>query len=207
MNIAKYKHRSVTEGPWQNTSFWTAGCSIRCKGCFNIALWDPVVGRNISLIQFLNIVLDGRDLGDRGIAIVGGEPFDQPIRLGMFLIAVKIFLPRPKITVYSGYTLDKLRKRPFNWLALKVIDYLVDGPFIQKMADKNLGYRGSSNQRVINLTQTRKQRRIILAEWDSLLVLSPEGIHGPPAIIEKFKQSLVSAECGAHAEKEVFSHE
>jgi len=65
-----------------------------------------------------------------------------------------------------------------------VIDYLVDGPFIQKMADKNLGYRGSSNQRVINLTQTRKQRRIILAEWDSLLVLSPEGIHGPPAIIE-----------------------
>ncbi len=205
MNIARYKHQSTAEGPWQNTSFWTAGCSIRCKGCFNVALWDPMVGRNISLIQFLNIVLDGRDKGDKGIAIIGGEPFDQPVRLGIFLAAVRLFQPRYKLTVYSGYTLGKLRKKPLNWLALIIIDFLVDGPFIREMANENLGYRGSSNQRVINLTQTRKQHRIILAEWDGLLVLRPEGIHGPPAVMEKFKQPLVSAQCGAHSEKETFS--
>lgn len=211
MNLAKYRHRSFSEGPWRNTTVWTAGCSIRCRGCFNVNLWDPRAGHKVGLGDFLHTVLDGRDQGDEGLAVVGGEPFDQPLALGIYLTAVKLLIPELTITVYTGFTLEALLKKPKAWLALRVIDFLVDGPFVRKLADDNLGYRGSSNQRVIDLAKTRSRRWVVqTADWDNLVVIGEGYIAGPEHLLGALDHTQPS-ECGrigreAFHEKPVHTH-
>jgi anaerobic ribonucleoside-triphosphate reductase activating protein len=206
MNLAKFRHRSLSEGPWRNTTVWTTGCSIRCRGCFNVNLWDPRAGHKVGLVDFLHTVLDGRDQGDKGLAVVGGEPFDQPLALGIYLMAVKLLVPELTITVYTGFTLEALWKRPKARLALRVIDFLVDGPFVRKLADDNLGYRGSSNQRVIDLVKTRSKRwGIQIADWDNLVVIGEDYIAGPEHLLDAI-DNIQPAECGRIV-KEVFREE
>lgn len=206
MNLAKFSHRSLSEGPWRNTTVWTAGCSIRCRGCFNVSLWNPRAGHKVSLVDFLHTVLDGRDQGDKGLAVVGGEPFDQPLALGIYLMAVKLLVPELTITVYTGFTLEALLKRPKARLALRVIDFLVDGPFVRKLADDNLGYRGSSNQRVIDLVKTRSNRWVIqIADWDNLVVIGEDYIAGPEHLLGAI-DNIQLTECGRIV-KEVFREE
>jgi anaerobic ribonucleoside-triphosphate reductase activating protein len=94
----------------------------------------------VGLVNFLHTVLDGRDQGDEGLAVVGGEPFDQPLALSVYLMAVKLLIPELAITVYTGFPLETLLKRPKAWLALRVIDVLVDGPFVRMRADRKGGF-------------------------------------------------------------------
>jgi len=196
MNLAKFRHRSLSEGPWRNTTVWTAGCSIRCRGCFNVNLWDPRAGHKVGLVHFLHTVRDGRDQGDKGLAVVGGEPFDQPLALGIYLTAVSLLIPQLIITVYTGFTLEALLKRPKARLALRVIDILVDGPFIRKLADDQLGYRGSSNQRVIDLVKTRSKRWVVqIADWDNLIVIGEDCLAGPEQLLGNLND-VQTSECG-----------
>lgn len=206
MILTKSHHRSLSEGPWRNTTVWTAGCSIRCRGCFNVNLWDPRAGHKVGLVDFLHTVLDGRNLGDKGLAVVGGEPFDQPLALGIYLMAVKLLVPELTITVYTGFTLEALLKRPKARLALLVIDFLVDGPFVRKLANGNLGYRGSSNQRVIDLVKTRSNRWAIqIADWDNLVVIGEDYIAGPEHLLGAI-DNIQLTECGRIV-KEAFREE
>jgi|GEM_PF-3465287 len=196
MNLAKFRHRSLSEGPWRNTTVWTAGCSIRCRGCFNVNLWDPRAGHKVGLVDFLHTVLDGRDQGDKGLAVVGGEPFDQPLALGIYLTAISLLIPQLIITVYTGFTLEALLKRPKARLALRVIDVLVDGPFIRKLADDQLGYRGSSNQRVMDLVKTRSKRWVVqIADWDNLVVIGEDCLAGPGHLLGDLND-VQTSECG-----------
>lgn len=197
MYIATIRQGHCSEGPWKNTTLWVAGCSIRCKGCFNPELWERKSGRRVYLRKLIKAVRQGRTSGDKGVAVVGGEPFDQPLALGLFLLAVRALFPHHLITVYSGYTLENLRRRPVNWLALWTADYLVDGPFMPRQAEDNLGYRGSHNQRVIDLRRTRKTlgRKIVEADWDHLIVLGKDHLSGPPHLLRKLLPTH-SADCG-----------
>jgi organic radical activating enzyme len=155
----------------------------------------------VGLVNFLHTVLDGRDQGDEGLAVVGGEPFDQPLALGIYLIAVKLLIPELVITVYTGFTLETLLKRPKAWLTLRVIDVLVDGPFVRKLADDNLGYRGSSNQRVIDLGKTRSRRWVVqIADWDNLIVIGEDYIAGPEHLLGNLPNTQ-SSECGRIGKK------
>jgi len=160
----------------------------------------------VGLVDFLHTVLDGRDKGDKGLAVVGGEPFDQPLALGIYLMAVKLLVPELTITVYTGFTLEALLKRPKARLAQRVIDFLVDGPFVRKLANGNLGYRGSSNQRVIDLVKTRSNRWAIqIADWDNLVVIGEDYIAGPEHLLGAI-DNIQPAECGRIV-KEVFREE
>jgi anaerobic ribonucleoside-triphosphate reductase activating protein len=187
MKIARFKHQSYAEGPRANTTFWLSGCSIHCKGCFNPELWDGSLGQEISLLRLLQIVQQGRQTGDRGIAFVGGEPFDQARSLGLLCLAVRLLFRDLVITIYSGYRLELLRRRRAAALPLRTAHYLVDGPFVFFLADPNLGYRGSSNQRVIDLVEARRSnfRQVTLVNWDHLLVYDRGTLSGPPAMMEK----------------------
>jgi anaerobic ribonucleoside-triphosphate reductase activating protein len=187
MKIARWKYNSYAEGPLSNTSFWLSGCSLRCRGCFNPELWDGKLGYEISLVGLLQIIWRGRKLGDRGIAFVGGEPLDQARPLGLFCVASRLFFPDRVLTIYSGYRLENLRRRKDAALVLRTAHYLVDGPFVLSLAEPNLGYRGSKNQRVVDLAATRKSgfRRITLANWDGLIVYDRGNLSGPPAIMER----------------------
>lgn len=186
LKIATWKHNSYAEGPRRNTTVWVSGCKIRCPGCFNLELWDGRLGKEVSLGEILRLVWKGRGLGDRGLAFVGGEPFDQAEALGLACRAVHRFFPEHVITIYTGYRLEALLRRPNATLALETAHYLVDGPFILSLADPNLGYRGSKNQRVIDLQASRENafQKIALANWDGLLVYDRGVLSGPPAILK-----------------------
>jgi anaerobic ribonucleoside-triphosphate reductase activating protein len=189
MKIAKWKHQSYAEGPRANTTFWVSGCKLRCPGCFNPELWNGRLGQELSTAQLLHLIWKGRRLGDRGAAFVGGEPLDQARDLGQLCRGVRWLLPGHIITIYTGYLYEKLRKRPGAALLLQTAHYLVDGPFVLHLADPNLGYRGSTNQRVIDLQATRASGELTLADWDSLIVYDRERLSGPPAILGKMSDT------------------
>ncbi len=200
MKVARWKHNSYAEGPRPNTTFWLSGCSLRCKGCFNPELWDGRLGRDVSLLRMLGIIQRGRRLGDRGIAFVGGEPMDQADALGRLCLAARLLFPRLVITTYTGYRLENLRRRKAAALVLLTAHLLVDGPFVFSLADRNLGYRGSANQRVIDLVKTRKTgfNRVALENWDGMLVYDRGMLSGPPAILKAKGENLHVDQCGKY---------
>jgi anaerobic ribonucleoside-triphosphate reductase activating protein len=200
MKVARWKHNSYAEGPRSNTTFWFSGCSLRCKGCFNPELWDGRLGRYVSLLGMLGIIRQGRRLGDRGIAFVGGEPMDQAWPLGFLCLATRLLFPELVITIYTGFRLENLRRRKAAALVLLTAHLLVDGPFVFSLADRNLGYRGSANQRVIDLVKTRKTgfNRVALENWDGMLVYDRGTLSGPLAILKAKGENQHVDQCGKY---------
>ena len=176
MKIGRVDYASFGEGPRQNTTIWVSGCSIRCPGCFNPHLWESSYGVDFTVSFLIDLIQKGIPCGDTGIAVVGGEPFDQVEELYELFLQVKQYLPLHKITVYSGYIFENLlndKNRP-----LKLSDYLVDGPFIikEKLAG---GYRGSTNQRVIDVQESFLLGVTKTLDWDNLVVVTKNTIVTP----------------------------
>ncbi len=170
--IGGVAYGSLHDGPGQRTALWFAGCSIRCAGCVNPHLFASDSGRSAPLWEIGHVLLEGIHRRDQGVTFVGGEPFDQPQALAeLCQHVVQCWASRPnvpRLIVYSGYTFEQLkaRRNPDVERALNTADVLVDGPFVQKWADEDLGYRGSRNQRVIDLAETRSTREVALLDWD-----------------------------------------
>ncbi len=198
MKVARWKHHSYAEGPRANTTFWLSGCSLRCNGCFNPELFDGRLGQEINLLKILSIIRQGKRAGDHGVAFVGGEPMDQALSLGRLCILTRLLCPGLVITVYTGYRIEKLRRRQDAAFTLRTAHYLVDGPFVYSLADPNLGYRGSANQRVIDLVATRNTgwHEVVLANWDGLLVYDRGVLSGPPAILKAEGDEYDISQCG-----------
>lgn len=204
MRIAKVKHNSVSEGPRSNTTFWAAGCSIRCAGCFNPELWGFDVGEYMSPDKIGQLVKKGRDKGDLGAAFVGGEPMDQPNELLDALMSIRRGCPGQKITLYSGYTLEELLTSKVHLKALEQVDFLVDGrfdPVDPKNPEPNLGYRGSANQRVIDIPRTHESgwETVIERKWDNIIFyLSNNTFSGPPKFMEEMIGHPEEEVCGKY---------
>lgn len=198
MKIYQHKLSQIAYGPRMNTTVWTSGCSIRCKGCFNPLLFDGSLGKAVSPLYILAVVRKGRAQGDTGLAFVGGEPFDQALGLALTLGLIRLVFPKHILTVYSGYAYPSLMKRWQARLALAFADYLVDGPFLSIPAPPdNLSYRGSANQRVIDLKRTTQITHPLIANWDNLLVFSASVISGPPHLMNLLDIDLANdEECG-----------
>lgn len=135
-------------GPGKRFAVWTQGCNRRCPGCTAPEAWDMQAGEKIAVDALaMEITLSGAD----GLTISGGEPFLQPAAL-----AKMIDLIRRKremgVIVYTGFTLEQLREMPQAQPLLERIDLLIDGPYVREQ-DDGLSLRGSSNQRVIPLTE------------------------------------------------------
>ena len=204
MRIAEYKITSYGEGPRANVRITVAGCSIRCKGCFNAQLWESK-GDYMGVRRLMNIVQQGVFAGSSGVVIVGGEPTDQPVALAIFLLALRLFFPQMVVTLYTGHHLQKIRRmRPDLWPVLMLIDYLVDGPYVAGSSDpENLGYRGSSNQKVIDMRATRRARfrKIVTADWDNRIVFAGSAVSAPPkffkgGLFDDDVKSVIAEECG-----------
>jgi organic radical activating enzyme len=133
--------------------------------------------------EIVDRVCRGIALGDVGISVVGGEPFDQPAALAVLVREVAARWPRcgdiPRIIVYSGYTYEALvvRHEPLVRTALRFVDVLIDGPFVRALADRNLAYRGSSNQRVIDVPATLRSGAVVTVKnWDTPKIdIYPDG--------------------------------
>ena len=177
--IAKIKHYDIANGNGIRTSIFFSGCEHRCKNCFNSELWDFTVGRPLTSDIYINEIKATINEHIAGISILGGEPM-HPRNIDITCDLVCNFkkdFPDKTIWVWSGYTLDELLSKEYNEQLygfynlnglvrniLKNIDVLVDGRCIDEQRDLRLKWRGSSNQRVINMPETIKQKKIVLLE-------------------------------------------
>jgi len=194
-------HHQHQDGPGSRSVIWTSGCSIRCRGCINPHLWERDPSTAVTVDAAFAALEPGRLAGDVGVTVVGGEPFEQE-DLGALCAAIATRWSRvpgvPRLIVYTGYTLGELRLNRNTLTALAHIDVLVDGPFIAALASPDLGYRGSSNQRVWNLAAARDRAavtdderhdstpRSLEDDWDRpRITVSQAGTLMPPSLARR----------------------
>lgn len=159
MNILEVKQFDVVNGPGIRTSIWVAGCSNACKGCWSKHTWDKNKGTPLQEIM-PTIIKAVQHPKVTGISILGGDPFmgfmDNNDITIINLIKLLYHYKKP-IWVWTGYKFEDIVEKcnQFNILhELKAIEVIIDGKFEEDLKDLNLPYRGSSNQRVINVFKT-----------------------------------------------------
>lgn len=157
MNYLTITAPDINNGNGLRVTVWVAGCRHHCPGCHNQHTWDFNQGKPLEESWTeLRSWLD-RDY-IKGITVSGGDPFSQSDedidQLHEFLLNIKSIYPEKDIWIYSGETFEEAVKNKYKKRILELSDVLVDGPFIQSLRDTTLAFRGSKNQRVINLNQT-----------------------------------------------------
>ena len=169
MNYATIKNCDIANGPGVRVSLFVSGCTHRCPGCFNEEAWDFAYGQPFT-DQTIKSILDMlRPSYIRGLTLLGGEPFDPRNQADVvrLLRRIREELPEKSIWAFSGYLFEKdMLSGRIGDLSeyLSYLDVLVDGPFVQ--AKKNLGlrFRGSENQRIIDVKASLAAGQTIL--WD-----------------------------------------
>lgn len=155
----------IADGIGVRVGVFLSGCPHHCPGCFNQEAWDYDYGRPITDATIAHVTaLLGRPFID-GLSLLGGEPL-APNNAAASLSFVRAAKALHKsVWIYTGYAWEELPKiiDPYNTI-LHLTDVLVDGRFDQALADKTLLFRGSSNQRLIDVPQTLKQGHVILWE-------------------------------------------
>lgn len=164
---SKFFRQCSANGKGFRVIVWCQGCSIFCEGCHNSEIWNFNGGKEFTQKEIDFILEELENNIYDGITFLGGEPMaDQNI--GGFLdLAKQIknkFQGIKTIMCYSGYLYEDLLKKPLQNELIKNLDILVDGPFILKLRDVSLRFRGSKNQRLINIKESLKQNKIILYE-------------------------------------------
>lgn len=162
-NIAGIIPVDIADGIGVRIGVFLSGCPHHCPNCFNSEAWDKDYGKPLDYSVYNHII----DLMNKpyvqGISILGGEPLtDYNAEATSWLC----FLARANgkdVWVYTGYTWEELQQRDLGIL-WEDIDVLVDGRFVQSLADKRLAFRGSSNQRIIDVQKTIKGGQIVLWE-------------------------------------------
>ena len=151
MNYAEIKKVDIANGPGVRVSLFVSGCRNHCKGCFNPETWDFDYGRPFTRETEDEIIEALRPSWIQGLSILGGEPTEEENAAVLipFLKRVRIVLPDKDIWLYSGYTYEALRDKEI----LTLVDVLVDGPFLLELKDAGLAFRGSRNQRIIDLRE------------------------------------------------------
>ena len=171
MNYAEIKRFDIANGLGIRVSLFVSGCTHHCKNCFNSIAWDFNYGKEFtkevedSIIKMLN------NPNVSGLTLLGGEPMEPVNQMGLidFLRRVKKEVPNKNIWCYTGYTLehDLLMGRahtPITEEILSYIDVLVDGKYVEELKSLMLKFRGSSNQRLIDLPKTLQTGEIVLLE-------------------------------------------
>lgn len=162
MNYGEIKNCDIANGEGIRVSLFVSGCTHHCKNCFNAQTWDFSFGSPFTKEtedMILNLLAPGYI---NGLSLLGGEPFepDNQRALLPFLKRVRAAYPDKTIWCYSGYTLEsdllsESRARcEVTDEMLSCIDVLVDGEFIEEQKNISLAFRGSENQRVINVPKT-----------------------------------------------------
>ena len=160
---------SIVDGPGLRTVIWTQGCGHKCKGCQNPQTWDFNGGGEVPL----EMVYDAIDELEcqTGITFSGGDPMYQPYPC--MKIAKYCKEKGYNIWVYTGFTYEKImemaKKDKIYLEFLKYVDVLVDGPFILKERNLNLLFRGSANQRLIDVPKSLKEDKVVLFDESAYL--------------------------------------
>ncbi len=164
LRIAGVQQDSIVDGPGIRYVIFTQGCPHHCPGCHNPQTHDPEGGREADVDEILTQIGQNPLLG--GVTFSGGEPFAQAEALVPVAEAVKAL--GKHLMIYTGYLYETLQKmeQPGVQRLLMLTDLLVDGPFLLAERDLTLAYRGSANQRVIDLEKTRRRGEVTLYQSD-----------------------------------------
>lgn len=177
MRISKIKKIDVANGDGIRVSIFISGCRHACKGCFNKDIWNFNVGNEYNEDMLTEILESLKPNYVKGLTLLGGEPLEIKNQEKVYEIIKKVkeVYPQKDIWCYTGFVYEYLievmkGKCPYLFKILDLVDVLVDGRFEIDKFDLKLKFRGSSNQRVIDMVKTRKENKIIwyLDELDGI---------------------------------------
>ena len=177
MNYGEIKKYDIANGEGVRVSLFVSGCTHRCKGCFNSETWDFNYGKPYTKETEEEIIDMLRPYYINGLSLLGGEPMEpenQRVLTGL-LRRIRAEMPEKDIWCYSGYTFEELTEDSRARCEctdemLSYIDVLVDGQFIEEKKNISLAFRGSENQRIIDLPQTLSSGRIMLKQLECDMV-------------------------------------
>jgi anaerobic ribonucleoside-triphosphate reductase activating protein len=163
MRLSGITPESFVDGPGLRCVIFTQGCHFQCLNCHNPETWDVSAGKEYSVKQIIRLIKK-HTKKIRGITFSGGEPFLQAA--GLAEIAAAVHGMELDVVTYTGYTYEQLIEEA-NADALALIyasDILIDGKYIHELRSPALRFKGSSNQRVIDVAKTKEKGQIVL--WD-----------------------------------------
>ncbi|MBQ7504918.1 MAG: anaerobic ribonucleoside-triphosphate reductase activating protein [Ruminococcus sp.] len=168
LNLSGVVSESIVDGPGIRMTIFTQGCPHHCKGCHNPETWAFEPRHSGDVDKILSIAVKNKIL--QGMTFSGGEPFCQAAELAE--LAQKCRENGLNVMSYSGYTFEELvagsREKP-EWMELlKNLDYLVDGPYIEEQRSLMLLFRGSKNQRFLDVPESLKQGKAVPVNEETL---------------------------------------
>ena len=155
MYYADYKKCDFVNGTGIRNSLFCSGCNHHCKGCFNFPAWNFEFGTLYTQETEDMIIADLKNPYITGLSLLGGEPFEHTETLTKLVKRVKLECTDKNIWVWSGYTLEEILQCPSKKEMLSYCDVLVDGKFILEQRDLTLKFRGSRNQRIIDVSKIK----------------------------------------------------
>ena len=167
LKVAGFAKNSIVDGPGIRYVIFTQGCYHKCEGCQNPQTHYPNEGKLIDINEILDEILGSTMI--EGVTFSGGEPFLQADALAELAVRIKRADKSLSIICYTGYTYEELTKIIDSGVLsyfklLSNVDYLIDGRFEQDKASLNCNWRGSTNQRIIDVKQSLAQKTIVEVE-------------------------------------------
>lgn len=155
LRIAGISENSVVDGPGIRFTVFVQGCSHRCQGCHNPSTWDRFGGCDVSVTDLWKKIRNDRLV--TGVTFSGGEPFDQ--QADLMPLAACIRTSGMGLWIYTGYLFDDIVGEPLASMA----DVIVDGPYVESKRSLELPFRGSRNQRIVDVPASVTEGRVV--EW------------------------------------------
>lgn len=169
MHYADIKKVDVANGPGVRVSLFVSGCTHHCEECFNPETWDFSYGNPFGEAEIEKILTLLAPDHIRGLSLLGGEPFEPANQEAVLELVQRVRkeLPQKTIWCYSGYLYEELaagKVGDHSRALLEGLDVLVDGPFVLAKKDLGLRFRGSSNQRIIDVPASLEAETVTLSE-------------------------------------------
>lgn len=166
MYYGNIKTFDIADGPGVRVSLFVSGCRNHCKNCFQPETWDFHYGVPFDEEAENRIFYELDRPEVRGLTLLGGDPFEPENQEALvpFLRKVKANYPAKDIWSFTGYVYEHLPQSPVTQEFLDMLDVLVDGPFVEELKQAGLRFRGSKNQRLIDMNKTREAGEVVL--WD-----------------------------------------
>ena len=172
MHYADIKQYDVANGPGIRVSLFVSGCTHHCKNCFNQVTWDFNYGNEFTSREIERVLKDLSPDYVKGLTLLGGEPMEHSNQQGLLSLLRKLreTYPDKDVWCFTGYDFDRdvkgrmLKEWPETEEFLSYIDVLVDGPFVESLKSVALRFKGSSNQRTIDVKKSMEAGVTVLME-------------------------------------------
>lgn len=171
MKYAEIKYFDIANGEGVRTSLFVSGCTHHCPGCFNEEAWDFNYGNEFTQEVIDEMLRESAPGYITGTTLLGGEPMEKANQKEVlnYIKQFKAKYPEKTVWLYSGFTYEQLIgkeesrcRTEYTDEILSLIDVLVDGPWKQELYDVTIQFRGSRNQRLINMKETLKKGEVVL---------------------------------------------